>query len=76
MPQEYKPWDVFQINEKHGRPGWIGAFVMAEEIREWGIVGFVAHVETHEKQAKAYIRLKYEEIDFIGSAPLHPQEAE
>ena len=66
--------DVFQITEVHGRKGWIGAFVMATEIKPWGIQGFVSHIETHDDQRQSYIRLKWEEIEFIGHAPLVPEE--
>lgn len=62
--------DVFQINEAHGRNGWIGAFVMATEIKSFGIQGFVSHIDTHEEQSRAYIRLRWDEIDFVGHAPL------
>lgn len=71
---DYQPGDVFQINERHGRNGWIGALVLATEIRLWGIQGFVAHVETHDTQAKAFIRLKWDELDFVGHAPLMPAD--
>lgn len=71
---EYRPGDVFQINEQHGRLGWIGSFVLAEEIRTWGIQGFVVAIQTHDKQERAYIRLKWEEIDYIGHAKLVPQD--
>ena len=77
FPQEErlpKPGDVFQINEHHGRKGWIGAFVLATEIETWGIVGFVCHVATHEEQHRAYIRLEWDHVDFVGTAPLHPNE--
>lgn len=67
-----EPGDVFQINETHGRAGWIGAFVMAADIKSWGIQGFVSHIETHEKQTRAYVRLKWSEIDYIGHAPFNP----
>lgn len=70
----YRPGDVFQINERHGRAGWIGALVMGTKIKAWGIQGFVSHVESHDKQARAYIRLKWEELDYIGRAPLIPQD--
>lgn len=70
--QHFHTGDVFQINEKHGRTGWIGAFVMATEIKTFGIQGFVSHVETHDQQNRAYIRLRWDEIDFIGHAPLVP----
>lgn len=74
----HEPGDVFQINETHGRLGWIGAFVMATEVKHWGIQGFVSHVATHDRQDRAYIRLKWEEIDFVGHAPLMlgPNEGE
>lgn len=71
---DYKVGDVFQITETHGRQGWIGAFVLATEIKSFGIQGFVSHVETHDKQARAYIRLKWEEIEYIGHAPLMPAD--
>ena len=71
---KYKPGDVFQINEKHGRAGWIGAFVMATKVKGWGLQGFVSHVESHDKQARAYIRLKWDEVDYIGHAPLIPED--
>jgi len=65
--------DVFQITENHEREGWIGAFVLATEIKGWGIQGFVAHIHTHDKQTHAYIRLKWEEIEIIGHAVLVPE---
>ena len=72
--EKYQVGDVFQINERHGRQGWIGAFVMATEIRKWGIQGFVSHVETHDKQTRAYIRLEWYHVDYVGRAPLIPQD--
>lgn len=65
-----QPGDVFQIIEKHGRKGWIGTFVLATEIKDWGIQGFVSNIVTHDEQAHAYIRLKWDEIEFVGRAPL------
>lgn len=70
--EQYKPGDVFQINESEGRAGWIGAFVLATEIKSWGIQGFVSHIVTHEEQRRAYIRLKWKDVDFIGHAVLMP----
>lgn len=66
------PGDVYQINEKHGRAGWVGAFVLATEIKPWGIQGFVHVVETHDVQASAYIRLPWDSIDYVGRASLVP----
>jgi len=67
---------VFQINEKHGRKGWIGAFVLATEIRKWGIIGFVHSIIEHEKAGQVWIRLKWEEVDYIGQAKLVPADME
>jgi hypothetical protein len=76
MSDKYKSGDVFQIIEEHGRNGWIGAFVLATEIKNWGIQGFVHHVKTHEEMASAYIRLPWKDIEFVGHAILIPQEHE
>lgn len=69
-----KVGDVFQIIETHGRQGWIGAFVMATEIKTWGIQGFVPYIKTHDEQTRIYIRLKWDEIEYIGHAPLMPAD--
>jgi hypothetical protein len=68
--------DVVQINEIHGRMGWIGAFVLVTDVRDWGIVGFVHHIETHDNASRAYIRLKWDEVDYIGRAVLTLSEKE
>ncbi len=70
----HTPGDVFQITEAHGRQGWIGSFVMATEIKPWGIQGFVPIIKTHDEQNRAYIRLKWSEIEFVGHAPLMPAD--
>ena len=72
----YNPGSVFQINGKHGRNGWIGAFVLATEIKSWGIQGFVHHIKTHEEKAEVWIRLKWDEIEYIGEAVLIPDDME
>ena len=71
---EYGPGDVFQINEVHGRPGWIGAFVLAEKIKPWGIQGFVCSVKSHDEQQRAYIHLTWDHVDYVGHAPLVPND--
>lgn len=70
----HTPGDVFQINERHGRTGWIGAFVLATAVKSWGIEGCVAHVKTHDEQQAAYIRLEWSEVDYVGRAPLLPAD--
>lgn len=71
---KHKPGDVFQINEKHGHEGWMGCFVMADEIKDFGIRAFVAWPLDHESKSHAYIRLRWDEIDFVGRAPLIPED--
>lgn len=71
-----KPGDVFQINETHGREGWIGVFILATEIRTWGIQGFTTCIKTHNEKNLAYIRLEWSEIDYIGRAALIPDDLE
>lgn len=67
--------DVYQINEKHGRDGWTGAFVLATEVKSWGIVGFVHMIDDHEHHSEAFIRLPFDQIDFIGKAALEPESS-
>lgn len=69
-----KVGDLYQITEPHGRKGWVGAIVMATEIKPWGIQGFVHVVESHDQSGRAYIRLKWEEIEHVGFAHLIPAD--
>lgn len=69
---QIKVGDVVQINETHGRKGWIGAFVLVTEVKTFGIQGFVHVIETHEVAAQAFIRLNWADIDLIGAAKLVP----
>lgn len=68
--------DVYQINEKHDRAGWIGAFVLATEIKAWGIQGFVHAIKTHDEQASIWIRLEWDHIDYVGRAALIQKKEE
>ena len=70
----FEPGDVFQINQNHGRNGWIGAFVLSTEITKWGINGFVHLIKTHNEMACAFIRLEWKEIDYVGPAVLISKE--
>lgn len=71
----FVPGDVFQITEAHGRAGWIGAFVLATEVKAWGIQGFVVDIKTHDEQARAYIRLAWGDLEYIGHAAIIPDDA-
>ena len=70
---KYQPGDVFQINESFGQPGWVGAFILATEIKSFGIIGFVHCLVTHDESAQAYLRPSWEHLDYIGRAVLVPQ---
>lgn len=69
----HTPGDVFQITEvPPERIGWLGAFVLATEVKSWGIQGFVHHIGSHEVPGQAFIRLKWADIEYIGRAKLLP----
>ena len=54
---------VVQVNDR-GQQDWIGCLVQVSEVKGWGIQGFV-HIP---KRGRAYIRLKWVEINYIGQA--------
>lgn len=60
---------VVQVNEK-GNQDWIGCLVQVSEVKLWGIQGWVQI----PKSGQAYIRLKWEEIDYIGQAVMESSE--
>lgn len=66
--------NVYQINENHGRAGWVGLFVLATEEKAWGIQGFVSVIKDHETQERAYIGLKHEDVDLIGETTFIPED--
>lgn len=71
MAQIIKVNSVVQINEKGGE-GWIGCLVQVSEMKSWGIQGWVKI----PKSGDAYIRLSWDQIDYIGEAVLAPQDSE
>lgn len=54
---------VVQINEK-GQDGWVGCLVQVDEVKNWGIQGWVKI----PRSGDAYIRLEWDVIDYIGQA--------
>ena len=67
--------DVFQINEnRKSQNGLIGAFILATEIKTWGIQGFVHSVDSWDESSRIYLRLKWEDIDYIGNTNLIPSD--
>ncbi len=62
---------VVQANEKF-KEGWRGCLIQVDEIKSWGIQGWVQL----PMQGSAYIRLKWDEMDYIGQAVLGPKREE
>lgn len=74
-PKNIRPGDVFQItNVETVSNGWIGAFVMAETVSNWGIQGFVHGIKNRDISERLYIRLNWNEIELIGHATLVPSD--
>lgn len=61
---------VVQINE-NGGDGWIGCLVQVSEVKSWGVQGYVQI----PKGGSAYIRLNWNQIEYIGQAILVHQES-
>lgn len=68
----YEPGDLFQVNASHdpdgSRRGWVGAIVVATEIKSFGIVGYIHQLHDHQTRGKVWIRFDWNEIDFVGVA--------
>jgi hypothetical protein len=60
---------VVQINE-NGQDGWIGCLVQVSETKAWGIQGYVQL----PMQGAAYIRLKWNQIEYVGQATMTPKK--
>jgi len=72
MVIDCKPRDVLQICETYPDQGYVGAFLLVEEVKAWGVQGFVHHVETRAKSGRIYLRIKWEHLEYIGTANLVP----
>lgn len=55
--------DIVQLSLDHK---WAGALVCVEQVRSWGIQGFI-YVPT---EGKAYIRVNHDEYYIIGEAAI------
>lgn len=67
--------DVVQITENYDR-GFVGAFLLVEEVRRWGVIGFIAHVKDRLTQGQVHLRLKYDCVERIGKAKIVPEDFE
>lgn len=68
MNELIKENSVVQINE-NGQDGWIGCLAQVNEVKSWGVQAWVKI----PMKGDAYIRLKWDEIDYIGDAILIPK---
>lgn len=62
---------VVQINGL-GQGGWMGCLCQVDEVREWGVQAWVQI----PMQGAAYIRLNWNQFDYIGEARLILSEDE
>lgn len=62
--EELRVNDVVQITET-GPEGWMGCFVQVSEVKTWGIQGWV---QIPMQEGQAYIRLKWDQFEFVGEA--------
>lgn len=69
MRDNIKENSVVQINE-NGNAGWVGCLVQVSEIKSFGIQGWVKI----PMEGDAFIRLNWNQIDFIGQAVMSPQK--
>ncbi|MBX3288427.1 MAG: hypothetical protein KF855_03685 [Acidobacteria bacterium] len=59
--------DIIQITDK-GHP-WYPALAVVEEVRSWGALAYVWMIDnTDDSNGQAYIRLKSESFETVGSA--------
>lgn len=63
------PW-VFQILETYPDKGYIGAFIVMDEWKPWGIQGCIHHVKSREEAQVIPLRVEWEHLELVGSAPL------
>lgn len=67
------PGDIVQINDQE-RPGLIGALLLVEEVRAWGVQGFIHHINTFNEATRIYLRLKHDQFERVGRAVLVPAD--
>ncbi len=56
---------VVQVNEK-GQDGWIGCLIIVSEVKNWGVKGYVQIPD----ERIIPIRLRWEEIEYVGESVL------
>lgn len=70
-PSSFSAGDLFQINPNFvGNRAFAGCFLVATEIKTWGIQGYVQALgeSRAERGGQAFIRIDWEDIEYIGRA--------
>lgn len=70
--EDFSVGDIVQITDE--RPGLVGALLMVEEVKAWGVQGFIHHVKSFEESQRIYLRLPYGTFELIGSAIMVPAD--
>lgn len=72
--QELKIGDVLQIISAEGRPEYTGCFLVVTEPKAFGAQGYLLSpydgIGMSRFKGLAYLRVKFEEVEYVGSAPL------
>lgn len=71
--RELKIGDVLQINPENNEV-WGGFLVVVTEPRKWGCQGYLMSHDAFnavriKKTGKAFVRVKFEDVEFVGSLP-------
>lgn len=61
--------DVVQIVDT-SRVGLTGAFVLVDEVKSWGVQGFVHQVESFDEAKQIWLRLNWYQIERVGQAAM------
>ena len=72
--EEIKPGDIVQIVDE--RLGLVGAFVLVDEVKSFGIQGFIFNVVSFEESNQIWLRLNWGQIERVGRATIVPFDPE
>lgn len=67
-----QPGDIVQITNE--RPGLVGAFLLVEDVRPWGVLGFVHHPGDFTKAQQIPLRLTNGNFELVGRAAVLPDD--
>ncbi len=73
MDPRIKAGSVVQLNEHAGDPCYVGCLLIVDEIKPWGVQGFIPTPDRRgEPAASVWLRPKWDAIELIGTAVLQP----